>query len=65
MGQKCKNNITGRSKRNISLPIFKNEPMDRNNEYTYKWVRMAGDEIIDLRLTERVTLSMAPLGSPF
>jgi len=25
---------TGRSKRNIPLPIFKNEPMGRNNEYT-------------------------------
>jgi hypothetical protein len=24
---------TGRSKRNIPLPIFKNEPMGRNNEY--------------------------------
>jgi len=30
-----KNKITGRSKRNIPLPIFKNEPMGRNNEYTY------------------------------
>ena len=26
--------LTGRSKRNIPLPIFKNEPMGRNNEYT-------------------------------
>jgi hypothetical protein len=26
---------SGRSKRNIPLPIFKNEPMGRNNEYTY------------------------------
>jgi hypothetical protein len=24
-----------RSKRNIPLPIFKNEPVGRNNEYTY------------------------------
>jgi hypothetical protein len=24
-----------RSKRNMPLPIFKNEPMGRNNEYTY------------------------------
>jgi hypothetical protein len=28
--------ISGKSKRNIPLPIFKNEPMGRNNEYTYK-----------------------------
>jgi len=27
---------SGRSKRNIPLPIFKNEPMGRNNEFTYK-----------------------------
>jgi hypothetical protein len=27
---------SGRSKRNIPLPIFKNEPMGRNNEYTYE-----------------------------
>jgi hypothetical protein len=31
-----KNNITGRNKRNIPLPIFKNEPMGRNSEYTYE-----------------------------
>jgi hypothetical protein len=35
-GQKLKNTITGRSKRNKPLPILKNEPMGRNNEYTYK-----------------------------
>jgi hypothetical protein len=34
--QKCKINISGRCKRNIPLPIFKNELMGRNNEYTYK-----------------------------
>jgi hypothetical protein len=27
---------SGRSKRNIPLPIFKNEPMGKNNEYTCK-----------------------------
>jgi len=27
--------ISGRSKRNIPLPILKNEPMERTNEYTY------------------------------
>jgi hypothetical protein len=26
---------SGRSKRNIPLPIFKNEPMGRINEFTY------------------------------
>jgi hypothetical protein len=26
--------IAGRNKRNIPLPILKNEPMGRNNEYT-------------------------------
>jgi hypothetical protein len=35
IGQKCKNNISGRSKRNIPLPIFRNEPVGRNNGYTY------------------------------
>jgi len=34
-GQNSKIMISGRSKRNIPLPIFKNEPMGRNNEYTY------------------------------
>jgi len=38
---KSKMRSTGRSKGNISLPIFKNEPMDRNNEYTYKVWRLA------------------------
>jgi len=28
--------LSGRSKRNIPLPIFKNEPMGRKNEYTYE-----------------------------
>jgi len=27
--------VGGRSKRSIPLPIFKNEPMGRNSEYTY------------------------------
>jgi len=27
---------TGRNKRNFPLPIFKNEPMGRINEFTYK-----------------------------
>jgi hypothetical protein len=35
-GQNSKITLSGRSKRNIPLPIFKNEPMGKNNEYTYK-----------------------------
>jgi len=31
-----KNLTSGRSKRNIPLPILKNEPMGRIDEYTYK-----------------------------
>ena len=44
---------TGKSKRNIPLPILKNEPMGRNNEYTYKVFRLtnAGGYLF---LTERV-----------
>ena len=38
--QKLKNNISGRIKRNIPLPIFKNESMGRNNEYSYKLRRL-------------------------
>jgi hypothetical protein len=34
--QKCKNNITGRNKRNIPLTFFQNELMRRNNEFTYE-----------------------------
>jgi len=29
-------NKQGRSKRNIPLPVFQNEPMGRINEFTYK-----------------------------
>jgi hypothetical protein len=32
---KLENNISGRSKRNIPLPIFKNELVGRNNGYSY------------------------------
>jgi len=34
-GENSKITSTGRSKRNIPLAIFKNEPMGRNNKYTY------------------------------
>jgi len=40
--QKCKSNISGRSKRNIPLPILKNEPMGRKNEYTWSFPRIDG-----------------------
>jgi hypothetical protein len=34
--RKWKNKITGRSKRNIPLPVFQNEPKGKIIEYTYK-----------------------------
>ena len=33
--QKCKNNIAGRTKQNLPVDIFQNEPMARINGYTY------------------------------
>jgi hypothetical protein len=42
--------ITERNKRNIPLPIFKNKPMGRNNEYTYTW---NAEMILELRITHR------------
>jgi len=33
--------LSGRSKRNIPLPIFKNEPIGRSDEYTYKCMLQA------------------------
>jgi hypothetical protein len=35
----CQTLITGRSKRDIPLPIFKNEPVGRNNDYTDRSIR--------------------------
>jgi hypothetical protein len=34
--QNAEISLSGRSKRNTPLPIFKNDPMGRNSEYTYK-----------------------------
>jgi hypothetical protein len=34
--ENAKNNISGRSKRNIPLPVFQNEPKGIIIEYTYK-----------------------------
>jgi len=33
---KLKITLSGRSKRNIPLPVFQKEPMGRINEFTYK-----------------------------
>jgi hypothetical protein len=38
--------VSGRSKRDIPLPIFKNEPMGRNNEYkSTVWDNSEGERL--------------------
>jgi hypothetical protein len=41
-GQNSKITLSGRSKRNIPLPIFKNEPMGRTNDFTWIFPRFSG-----------------------